>query len=179
MFVHHFSKRLFAADIAVASPDIGGVKRVQIFRELLERRLGRAIEIAFIEKRRTGGVATSGRVVGEVSGREVIVLDDLCATGGTLIRAAEVLRGSGAAAVHVAFTHAPLPKGLAALAAADSIAQIVLTDSVDSLRPDILSAGNRLSVLPIAPLFAQAVTRMLTGAPLAPLLDSWPPSDST
>lgn len=77
----------------MASPDVGGVKRAQIFRELLERRLGREIAFAFIEKRRAGHVVSSGRVVGEVADRVVVVLDDLCTSGGTLIRAAIVLHG--------------------------------------------------------------------------------------
>lgn len=178
MFVDHFSKHLSAVEIAVASPDVGGIKRAQIFLELLERRLGRDVELAFIEKRRAGGVVSSGRIIGEVSGREVIVLDDLCASGGTLIRAATALREAGARAVHVAFTHAPLPQGLAALTAAEGLAQIVLTDSVESAsHVESISARAGVSVLSIAPLFAQAVARMLTGTPLAPLLDSWPPSD--
>lgn len=178
MFVNHFSQRLRAAQIAVASPDVGGIKRVQIFRELLETPLGHKIELAFIEKRRSGGVVSGGTVVGDVTGRAVVVLDDLCASGGTLIRAATILREAGATAVHVAFTHAPLVRGLAALAAADDIAEIVLTDSVGSApRVKDSSWRGRLTVLPVAPLLGQAVARMLSGAPLTPLLQQWPPAD--
>jgi ribose-phosphate pyrophosphokinase len=177
MFVDHFATLGVTTGLAVASPDVGGVKRAQVFRELLERRLGHEAELAFIEKRRTGGQASSGRVVGEVHGRDVIVLDDLCASGNTLIRAATKLREAGARAVHVAVTHAPLPRGLDALAACEAIARVVLTDSVgcDSHLKSY-AAHQKLRVLQVAPLFAQAVTRILTGAPLAPLLDSWPVS---
>ena len=69
-------------------PDVGGIKRAQIFRELLKRRLGRDIEFASIEKRRTGGAMSSGRVVGAVASQDVVVLNHLCASGATLIRAA-------------------------------------------------------------------------------------------
>jgi ribose-phosphate pyrophosphokinase len=173
MFVDHFATRPATAPLAVASPDVGGTKRVQIFAELLERRLGREVELAFVEKRRAAGVVASGRVVGDVRGCEVIVLDDLCASGGTLIRAATALCEAGARAVEVAFTHAPLEGGVDALAATQAISRIVFTDSVGAIQTT--SAGERLTVLRTAPLLAQAMTRMMTGKPLAPLLDSWPP----
>ncbi|HUI58638.1 MAG TPA: ribose-phosphate diphosphokinase [Steroidobacteraceae bacterium] len=178
MFVDQVARLLPAAEIAVASPDVGGVKRAQIFRELLERSLGREVEFAFIEKRRAGGAVSSGRVVGEVTDRNVVVLDDLCATGGTLIRAAHALRTAGARTVQVAFTHAPQSAGLAALAGAAAIERIVLTDSVGAALPAELPGSGRMQVLPVAPLLAQAVARIAGGMALAPLLERWPPTDS-
>jgi ribose-phosphate pyrophosphokinase len=177
MFVDHVARQLGTADLAVASPDIGGVKRAQLFRELLERRLGRAVEFAFIEKRRLDAAVVTGRIVGQVSGRDVIVVDDLCATGGTLTRAAAVLHAAGARTVHVAFTHAPLASGLVAVAADSAIGRIILTDSVGAALAVPPGAVGRVDLLPIAPLLAQAVARMVAGAALAPLLDSWPPQD--
>jgi len=179
MFVDHFARHFSRSDLAVASPDVGGIKRAQIFREQLERRLGRGVELAFIEKRRALGEVSTGRVVGEISGREVIVLDDLCASGGTLIRAAAALRAAGARAAHVAFTHAPLARGLAALASAREISQIVLTDSAGPVDTTGLPSREKFHVLPIAPLFGEAVARMLRGKPLVPLLESWPPQDGS
>jgi ribose-phosphate pyrophosphokinase len=163
MFVDHFAEHLPAGRIAVASPDVGGIKRVQIFSELLQSRLAREIDLVFVEKRRIEDRVSGGAVVGEVTGRTVIVLDDLCSTGQTLIRAATSLREAGAAAVQVAFTHAPLPRGLAALAAANCISEAVITDSVGSaLHVEGSAWAGRLTVLPIAPLFGEAVARMLT-----------------
>jgi ribose-phosphate pyrophosphokinase len=174
-FAAHVAAHLDAATLAVASPDVGGIKRAQLFREQLAARVGRDVDLVFIEKRRALGVVSGGQVVGDVQGRTVIVLDDLCATGGTLIRAATALRVAGATAVHVAVTHAPLPAGLAALQASDTIAGILLTDSVGTaLHAGIASA--RTVVLPIAPLYAEALGRMLDGRPLTPLLHRWPPA---
>ena len=178
MFVNHFAERFPGGKLVVASPDVGGIKRVQIFRDLLARRLGEDTEVVFIEKRRAGGVVSGGAIVGNVAGRTVIVLDDLCATGGTLARAAVGLREAGAAAVHVAVTHAPLPAGLTTLSAADSIAGIVVTDSVGTAMHVRDSARHpKLTILPIAPLIGQAVRRIADSASLAPLLDRWPPAD--
>jgi ribose-phosphate pyrophosphokinase len=178
MFVDHFARRLPGVDLVVASPDVGGIKRVQIFREMLAQRLGKEIDVAFVEKRRARGIVSGGTLAGGVAGRTAIVLDDLCATGGTLTRAAGALREAGATAVHVAVTHAPLAKGLAALVAAPDITGIVITDSVGTaLHAKPPSEGDKLTILPVAPLIGEALTRILSGVPLAPLLERWPPAD--
>jgi len=177
MMVDHFATRLSGAQIVIVSPDIGGIKRTQLFREMLEKRLGREVELAFIEKRRAMGVVSGGTLVGNTAGRTVIVLDDLCATGGTLLRAADACRKSGAAAVYVAVTHVPLASGLDALLAAQNIAGIVTTDSVGVL-PAMRAAPRvippTLATLSIAPLIGQALKRVLAGKPLGPLIERWP-----
>jgi len=177
MMADHFARAVSGTELTVLSPDVGGIKRAQIFRELLQRRAGREVELAFIEKRRAQDVVSGGALVGQTSGREVIVIDDLCATGGTLLRAAAACRRSGVRAVHVAVTHAPLPSGVAALTEAASITSVVLTDSVGLQSPRMPAASGaaaRIVTLPVAPLFGQAVRRMLAGKPLAPLLERWP-----
>ena len=83
--------------LAVASPDPGGVKRAQLWRESLETRLGRPVGFAMVDKRRSGGVVSSLRLVaGEVAGATVLLLDDLIASGETMQRAAAALREAGA-----------------------------------------------------------------------------------
>jgi ribose-phosphate pyrophosphokinase len=177
MLADHFARQLGNAYLVVASPDVGGIKRVQLFRELLEERLSRDVDLAFIEKRRAAGVVSGGTLVGMTSEHPtVIVLDDLCATGGTLIRAASICRNAGAAAVHVAVTHVPLVAGLEALLGSEAIAGIVVTDSVGMGHPRAPSSAARgkLVTLSVAPLLGHAVRRMLAGKPLAPLLRRWP-----
>lgn len=175
MMVDHFATRLPDAQLTIASPDIGGVKRAQIFRELLETRLGREVELAFFEKRRAQGVVSGDALVGTVKGRTVLVIDDLCATGNTLKRAAEVCNRAGAHAVYAAVTHAPYSPGIVSVVADPAVAGVITTDSVGyhfgPLPPD---CAGKLTVLSIAPLFGQAIRRMQTGKPLAPLLQRWP-----
>ena len=176
MMAAHFSQHLPAGRLAVASPDIGGIKRAQVFRELLERRTGRDVELAFVEKRRQGAVVSGGTIVGEASGCAVIVLDDLCASGSTLIQAATALRAAGAASVHVAVTHTPIETGLAALAAEAAIAHIVVTDSVGyAPAPGALGQRGKVKVLPCGELLGCAMARMANGDPLTPLAEHWPP----
>ena len=83
--------------LAVASPDPGGVKRVLLWREALEERIGRPVNFAMIDKRRSAGVLSGGQLVaGEVKGATVLLLDDLIASGATLQRSATALRRAGA-----------------------------------------------------------------------------------
>lgn len=175
MMAAHFAAGHPAQALTVVSPDVGGIKRAQIFREQLAGLIGREVELAFVSKRRAGDVVSGGSLSGEVAGRTVIVLDDLCATGGTLIRAAHACRIAGAESVRVAVTHAPMPGGLEALVAAEAIGGIVVTDSVGLERAAGTAAdSNRIVTLPVAPLLGQALRRMTEGAPVAPLLSHWP-----
>ena len=177
MMVDHFTRHLGSAPLSVVSPDVGGIKRAQIFREMLQRSLNRQVEMAFIEKRRAQDVVSSGALVGDVANRQVIVIDDLCASGGTLVRAGELCRRARATAVHATVTHAPLAAGLAALLAAPSLASVVVTDSVGfgHARPAAPAAdGAKLVTLPVGPLFGAVLARMLSGKPVAPLLQRWP-----
>jgi len=176
MMAAHFMEHLPHGKLAVVSPDIGGIKRAQVFRELLARKTGKEIELVFVEKRREGEVLSGGAIVGNPEGRAAIVLDDLCASGSTLIKAAAALRAAGATSVHAAVTHTPLEDGLAALAAADDIAQVIITDSV-GYAPGAASLGKRgkVKILPCGELLGCAMARMMNGDPIAPLAEHWPP----
>jgi len=183
LFATHFARRLGAGDpgvagsgarsLAVASPDVGGIKRAQLFKEALARETGREIDLIFVEKRRAAGHVSGGAIVGQAADRDVIVVDDLCASGGTLIRAAETLRAAGAAAVHVAFTHAPSAKGVDAVLADERIASAVTTDSAGPIHQG--NVGLKLTTLPVGPLFGAVIGRILRGEPVSPLLLGAPP----
>ena len=102
------------------------------------------------------------------------MVDDLCASGGTLIRAAEALRAAGAAAVHVAFTHAPTAAGVAAVLADARIASAVTTDSAGPMPRG--TDAPKLTTLPVGPLFGAVISRILRGEPVSPLLLEPPPA---
>jgi ribose-phosphate pyrophosphokinase len=176
MMVDHFAAQFGRADLTVASPDIGGIKRAQLFRELLGARLGRSVSMAFIEKRRQNGVLSGGMLVGDVTGKTVLLIDDLCATGETLIRAAKACRDAGADTVRVAVTHTPVTEGIDAVEAVSGISGVVVTDSTGFDAPPInVSMGiRRRTTLSIGPLLGQATRRILAAKPLSPLLERWP-----
>jgi ribose-phosphate pyrophosphokinase len=174
MMAEHFARRSANTGLTVVSPDVGGIKRAQIFRELLQRHAAAEVELAFIEKRRARDVVETGALVGYSAGRSVIVIDDLCATGGTLVRAAEICSRAGASTVHVAFTHGPHPAGIESLLTQPSITSVTATDSV-ALPPGASGAHSpKLTTLSIATLLGQAIRRILAGEALTPLLERWP-----
>lgn len=176
MMAAHFTNHLPHGKLAVASPDIGGIKRAQLFREMLERKTGKEVELVFVEKRREGGIVSGGTIVGNASGRAVIVLDDLCASGSTMIKAATALRAAGAASIHATVTHSPIEAGLAALAATEEITQVVITDSVGyAPGPASLGQPGKVKILPCGKLLGCAMARIVSGEPLAPLAEHWPP----
>ena len=176
MLVDHFASRSGHEELTVVSPDVGGIKRVQVFREQLAARLGRAVDIAFVEKRRHNKVLSGGTLVGDVQGRTVLVIDDLCATGETLIRAVKACRNAGAQAVHIAVTHTPVAAGINAVEAIDGLSSVVVTDSTGlaNTAPSPSPGSGKRTTLSIAPLLGQALRHLLAGKPLSALLERWP-----
>lgn len=145
--------------LAVASPDPGGVKRAQLWRESLEKKLRQPVGFAMLDKRRSAGVVTSENLVaGDVDGMTVFLIDDLIASGDTMRRGAVALRKAGAQKVIACAAHGLLT-GPASEAMADgSIAHVVLTDSVPPFRLPLTSAvRSKLTIASAAALFATAI----------------------
>ena len=144
---------------AVASPDPGGVKRAQLWRESLEQTLQQPVGFAMVDKRRSAGIVSSENLVaGDVRGMTVLLLDDLIASGDTMRRAARALRDAGAARVLAFAAHGLFTGAAAEVLADDSIASIVVTDSVPPFRlPPAAAVQGKLSIASAAPLFAQAI----------------------
>jgi ribose-phosphate pyrophosphokinase len=155
-FIDWLADQSLSEPLAVASPDIGGIKRAQSFREHLEKRLDQAVELLFIEKRRAAEHLSGHQIVGLAKGRHVVLIDDLCATGETLMRAASALHHAGALRVTAAVTHVASAAGLRALCADPHLTQVLVTDS--ALTPESQDAAvGKLCVIPCAPLFAPAL----------------------
>ena len=147
--------------LAVASPDPGGVKRAQLWREALQERLGRPVGFAMVDKRRSAGVlSSSGLVAGDVAGATVLLLDDLIGSGETMQRAAATLRGAGATSVVACAAHGLFVGEAAAVLAGEAIAQLVVSDSVPAFRlPAHAPVRDKLRIVSCAPLFADAIHR--------------------
>lgn len=145
--------------LAVASPDPGGVKRALLWREALEKRLGRTVNFAMIDKRRSAGVLSGGQLVaGEVKGATVLLLDDLIASGETLQRSAAALRRAGAKDVVGCAAHGLFVDKAPELLADDGLSRLVVTDSVPPFRlPDDGAVRGKLHVVSAVTLFAEAV----------------------
>ncbi len=158
-----------SAPLAVASPDVGGVKRARHFQELLERVHGAAVAFAFVDKQRSGGIVSGDTLVGDVAGRRVILVDDLIESGTTILRAVAACRRAGAARVEAVATHAPLAGDARRLFADGGPDSVIVTDSV-ALAPDFAAMpAGALRICPIAPRFAEAIRRLEGAGPLSAL----------
>ena len=156
--------------LCVVSPDPGGTKRADLFREALEAALGRPLGKAFVDKRRSAGVVSGELFVGEVEGATALIIDDLISTGGTLVRAARAARKAGAKRVLALVTHGLFTPGAEAALTDAAIDRIAVTDSVPAFRLKAEAARAKIDTLPVAPLLAEAIRRLHGGETLTDLL---------
>jgi ribose-phosphate pyrophosphokinase len=144
--------------VAVASPDPGGVKRAQLWREALAAQLSPPPGFAFCDKRRSAGVLSGGELVaGDVAGATVLLLDDLISTGSTMTRAAAALLGAGARRVIAFAAHGLFVENAGAVLADPKLDRVIVTDSVPPFRLDGTPAEAKLEIVSVAALFADAI----------------------
>ena len=160
-FAGQIERRMADKNVVVVSPDPGGVKRAQLFRETLEARLQKPVELAYVEKRRSAGVVSGDLLVGEVEGASVLILDDLISTGGTMLRAAEKCRAQGASEIYALAAHGLFVGGAAKVLGNNVFVKTLITDSVPPFRIESELASKRLEIVSAAPLFAEAIRRCL------------------
>ena len=143
-------------DLLVVSPDVGGVVRARA----LAKQLG--CDLAIIDKRRPkANVSEVMHVIGEVEGRHCVIMDDMIDTGGTLCKAAQVLKERGAKSVVAYCTHPVLSGGAVNRIAESALEEVVVTDTIP-LR-DEAKKINKIRVLSIAPLLGETLSRINTG----------------
>jgi ribose-phosphate pyrophosphokinase len=100
VLLEYIQKNLDRTSLIAVSPDAGGVERVRHYAKKLD------VELALIDKRRTGpNVAEAMNVIGDVTGKDCIIIDDMIDTAGTLVQAAKALRKNGAKKIYAAATH--------------------------------------------------------------------------
>ena len=165
-----FVKGLASERLCVVSPDPGGAKRADVFREALEKAISRPVGKAFVDKRRSAGVVSGDLFVGEVEGATALIIDDIISTGGTLVRAARAARNAGAKAVLALATHGLFMAGAEAAIKDPAIDRIVVTDSVPAFRLTDEAVRSKISTLATAPLLAECVRRLHAGETLTDLL---------
>ncbi len=152
-------------DITIVSPDVGGVARARDLAERIEA------DLAVVDKRRSApGEIASMTVIGEVEDRVCIIVDDICDTAGTLVKAAELLVEKGAREVHAYITHGVLSGPAVERIVASPMKSLVVTDSIEPT-PETRSAHN-IRIVPVAPLFAQAILNISNGTSVSSLFDS-------
>jgi ribose-phosphate pyrophosphokinase len=170
LFVAHLAPLLGEGELVVVSPDSGGMKRAEAFRQALGHVLNRPIGSAFMEKYRSSGVVSGDTMVGEVAGKTAIIIDDLVSRGTTLARAATTCKTRGATRVFAAATHGVFAGEAGKLLADPALDQVFVTDSIPPFRlpPELLQS--KVKVLDTAPLFAEAIRRLHSDGSLVALM---------
>jgi ribose-phosphate pyrophosphokinase len=143
-------------DLVVVSPDIGGVVRARA----LAKQLG--CDLAIIDKRRpTANVSEVMHVIGEIDGRNCVIMDDMIDTAGTLVKAAEVLKERGAKRVYAYCTHAVFSGPAIERIAKSELDEVVITNTIPM--NDAAKANKKIRQLSVAFLFAETIRRITDG----------------
>ncbi len=164
LMVEYFQKKALQ-DAVVVAPDIGAVRRSRNFAQDLH------LPLAFIEKRRSlqeGSILDMSNLIGDVEGKDAILVDDEIDTGGTIVRAAQLLRERGARHIYAAVTHAvfsdPAPERLR-----DSeFTEVVVTDTLH-LPPE--KRCDKITVLSVASLLGEVIWRIHKGISVGDLFN--------
>jgi len=154
-----YARQLELPELVVASPDVGGMKMAWGYTKRLDARL------AVIEKRRISGEEVEvGFVIGDIKDKDVILVDDIISTGGSISKAASLLKEKGARKVYVMATHAVFC-GRAVEKLRDApIAEIIVTDTIP-----VTARIERLRVLSVAELLGEALHRIHTNKSVSTL----------
>ncbi|WP_303901058.1 ribose-phosphate diphosphokinase [Thiohalomonas denitrificans] len=179
---HLEARHAFAAPVAdfiggddtlVLSPDSGGVKRAERFREVLERQLKRPASNGFMEKKRSGGVVSGEQLVGDVANKTVVIVDDLIAGGTTLTRAAEACKKRGARRMIAVATHGVFAPGAGDKLSESPLERIFIGDTVPPEALDSQFLAQRVEVIGLGPFVAEAICRLHGGESLADLSQAY------
>jgi ribose-phosphate pyrophosphokinase len=149
VMIPHISKN-FNHDLTIVSPDAGGVPRARAYAKRLGANLG------LIDKRRDApGKAKAMNLIGEVQNKEVVVLDDIIDTAGTLSEAAQVIIENGARNIHACCTHAVLSGPAISRVTDSKLGRLVVTDTI-RLREEALNCP-KIDQLSVSHLLARAI----------------------
>lgn len=176
-------RQLFAARVAelsaenpvvLLSPDSGGMRRTHALHETYCAGGSRRAGLAMMEKHRSEGKVSGELFAGDVAGADVFIVDDMVATGGTLLRAARAARDRGASRVFAMATHGLLSEGSHQLFQPPDIDKVIVTDSVavDGWANEV--ATGRLEIISSAHLLGDAIQRLHSGGSIHRLLNPLP-----
>jgi ribose-phosphate pyrophosphokinase len=164
LFTKDIQQRYVGRDIMIVSPDVGGVVRARAIATRLNS------DLAIIDKRRErAGVSEVMNVIGDVTGRDCIMIDDIVDSGGTLCNGAAALMANGARSVSVYITHGVLSGGAVARIAASPIEMMTITDTI--LATEAVKLSGNIRQLSIASLLSEAMRRISEESSVSSLFD--------
>lgn len=158
-----YFKDIIGEDTVIVSPDLGGVTRVRNFAHILD------LPIAIIEKRRPkANVSEVMNVIGDIKDKNVILVDDIVDTAGTITKAASVLKNFGAKKVYACATHGVLSGPAIERIQESDIETFVITDTIPLSEEKQI---DKIKVVSVAPLFAEAINRIHNNESVSKLFD--------
>jgi ribose-phosphate pyrophosphokinase len=164
LFSRDIQDRFAGCDLMIVSPDVGGVVRARAIATRLN------CDLAIIDKRRErAGVSEVMNVIGDVAGRDCILVDDLVDSGGTHCNAAEALMARGARSASAYVTHGVLSGAAVARIASSPIRMMTITDSI--LATEEVKRCDNVRQVTIAPLLAEAMRRISDESSVSSLFD--------
>ncbi|HYP57655.1 MAG TPA: ribose-phosphate pyrophosphokinase [Beijerinckia sp.] len=164
VMVRDIKERLELNNVMVVSPDVGGVVRARALAKRIDAPL------SIVDKRRErAGESEVMNIIGDVSGRSCILVDDIIDSGGTLCNAAEALLKNGAKEVYAYITHGVLSGGAVARVSSSCLKELVLTDTIQPT--EAVRVSNNIRVISIAPLIGEAIGRTSKEESVSSLFD--------
>ena len=164
IIVRDIKEKYDTSNTMIVSPDVGGVVRARN----VAQRLG--CDLAIVDKRRPkAGVSEVMNIIGDVSGHDCILIDDIVDSGGTLVNAAEALMKAGARNVSAYITHGVLSEQAPNKVAASKLKELVVSDSIEA-RPEVAAVAN-IRRMSIAPLIGEAIARTASEQSVSSLFD--------
>jgi len=169
LFADHLAAELAGVDVAVVSPDAGGNKRAELFRQLLEKRLSRPVGKAIMDKHRSMGVVSGSLFAGDLTGKTAIIVDDLISSGTTIVRAAKACRDAGAVKVIAAAAHGMFLND-SPLFGPDGPDRLLISDSIPLAIDLPASAKAKVDVVSVAALLGNVISRFHRGEAVSDLI---------
>jgi ribose-phosphate pyrophosphokinase len=160
LFIDYFKKR-HKNNLAVVAPDVGSLKMARAYAKQLQG------ELAFIDKRRPkANVAEVMNIIGNIEGKNILLVDDMIDTAGTITNAASALKERGALHITAVGTHAILSGPAHQRIQNSPIDEMLVTDTVPLGKP-----MDKIEVLSVAPIFAEAIQRIHTNDTISALFN--------
>ena len=164
LFARYIKKKFKSKNLVCVSPDVGGVQRTRGLATKIKA------DLAIIDKRRPApGKSEVMNIIGEVKGKNCIIVDDIIDSGGTIVNAIEALKKAGANDVYVFITHAVLSGDAAKKIQKSKIKKLIITDTINNNFK--IKNNSKIEVISIAPLMAEAINRISNSTSVSDLFN--------
>ena len=164
LFARYIKKKFKSKNLVCVSPDVGGVQRTRGLATKIKA------DLAIIDKRRPApGKSQVMNIIGEVKGKNCIIVDDIIDSGGTIVNAVAALKKAGAIDVYVFITHAVLSGEAAEKIKRSKIKKLIITDTIDNTAK--IKNNSKFEVISIAPLMAEAINRISNSTSVSDLFN--------